>query len=577
MKTIMIVEDDPITAMNEMAILNDYGYRVIIADTGEKAVDMCREGEVVDLILMDIDLGPGMDGPEAAQKILAERTLPIVFLTSHSEREMVEKVRGITRYGYVIKDSGDFVLTSSIEMAFDLFDAHKKAHAESQRNAAILRGIPDLLFVIDRRGRYQEIYVPDSSVLPFPQDEVIGKTLDDIFGSDEAERLLGVFDRCFQTEQAQSVEYELELAGEKRQYDARITKYDGNSILAISRDITERKRADELLRESETKYRQLFHNAPAGIYEVDFATQRFTKVNSLICEYTGYTEKELLTMNPTDILTEESRKIFLERVENILKGMPVSKETEYCIKEKDGRTRWVELHNEFLSRDGIITGAAVVAHDITARKQAEESINAFIAERELLLREVHHRIKNNLNMVKSLLMLQSRALNSPEASRALKDAAGRMQSMEILYDKLYRTEGFRDLNMKDFLPPLIEEIFDVFPDTIPVTRNIHVEDIVLSSKVLLPIGIIVYELITNSKRYAFRDRDNGIITLSAEKNGNVVTVHYSDNGIGLPATVTVESSTGFGMKLVGMMVKQIRASLLIERSQGTKYTIRLEV
>jgi PAS domain S-box-containing protein len=574
MKTILIVEDDPIAALDETAVLSHYGYGVIAAKSGEEAVDLCRRVDEIDMVLMDIDLGEGMDGPEAAQAILAEREIPIVFLTSHAERGMVEKVRGITRYGYVIKNSGDFVLISSIEMAFELFDAHRRVNAESARSAAILRSLPDLLFVIGRDGTYREVYVPDNSVLPMPVEEIIGKNLRDMFGVEEAERHLAVYEACFATGETRSLEYEIQLRDGLRSYEAHITVYDRASVLAIARDITERRRADEMLRESEARYRQLFHNAPAGIYEVDFATQRFTKVNSLICEYTGYSEAELLSMNPLDILTDESKAHFIGRVGKMLAGQPVPSETEYCIREKNGNTRWVVLNNEFFYRDGVITSAAVVAHDITERRLMEESIRQLLAEKELLLQEIHHRVKNNMNTVKSLLSMQARAMKIPEASQVLSDAAGRIQSMAVLYDKLYRSENFRELNMRLFLTPLIGEILEVLPGAASIAADIHVDDTVVSSKALLPVGIILNELITNSVRYAFPGGGDGTIAISVSGSNGGLTLIYSDNGVGLPESITPDNSTGFGMRLVGMMVKQMQGSIAIERGSGTRFVIR---
>ena len=119
LKCILLVEDEPIIALACSRRIETWGYRVETAVTGEEAVRKASGNQPPDLILMDIDLGAGMNGAEAATAILSANKLPIVFLTSHAEREMVERVKGITRYGYVIKDSGDFVLRSSIEMAFE--------------------------------------------------------------------------------------------------------------------------------------------------------------------------------------------------------------------------------------------------------------------------------------------------------------------------------------------------------------------------------------------------------------------------------------------------------------------------
>jgi PAS domain S-box-containing protein len=139
---ILLVEDEAVIAMAEAKMLESQGYKVLTAGSGEKAVECAVADRDIDLILMDIDLGRGIDGTEAARRILSERTLPIVFLTGHAEKEMVEKVKGITRYGYVLKNSGEFVLIESIRMALQLFEAHEgleEENREREKTAAVLR------------------------------------------------------------------------------------------------------------------------------------------------------------------------------------------------------------------------------------------------------------------------------------------------------------------------------------------------------------------------------------------------------------------------------------------------------
>jgi CheY-like chemotaxis protein len=127
-KTILLVEDEFLIAMNEQMTLERAGYRVVLAGSGDKAIQAVRTNPAIDLILMDIDLGSGMDGTEAARIILQERDLPLVFLSSHTEPEVVEKTEKITAYGYIVKHSGDTVLLASIKMAFKLFEANRRYH-----------------------------------------------------------------------------------------------------------------------------------------------------------------------------------------------------------------------------------------------------------------------------------------------------------------------------------------------------------------------------------------------------------------------------------------------------------------
>ncbi|MDA3950544.1 MAG: PAS domain S-box protein [Spirochaeta sp.] len=141
-KTILLVEDEPLIALNQKTVLQRNGLHVRVAASGEKAIRTVREAPEIDLVLMDIDLGSGIDGTVAAEQILELRELPIVFLTGHAEREMVEKVRRITRFGYVLKNAGEFVLIEAIVMAFELFDTNQQLRRREQWYRAALEGTP---------------------------------------------------------------------------------------------------------------------------------------------------------------------------------------------------------------------------------------------------------------------------------------------------------------------------------------------------------------------------------------------------------------------------------------------------
>ncbi|MCU0597203.1 MAG: PAS domain S-box protein, partial [Desulfobacterota bacterium] len=145
-------------------------------------------------------------------------------------------------------------------------------------------------------------------------------------------------------------------------------------ILGVARDISDRKRTEEALRESESRYRQLVKHAPAGIYEVDFINRKFVTVNDVMCEYTGYTKEEFLTLSPLDILTEESCARFLERMSKVFAGETVPETVEFQIRGKGGRDFWVVLYTRYQYENGMPKGATVVVHDITERRLAEEAL-----------------------------------------------------------------------------------------------------------------------------------------------------------------------------------------------------------
>lgn len=171
-RTILLVEDESIIALAEARILEKFGYGVVHAISGERAVDLALSKPDIDLILMDINLGRGMDGPEAARRILRERHLPIIFLTSHAENDYVEKVRSITRYGYVIKNSGDFVLRTSIETAFELYEANRKLQDKEERLSFALDGANDGLWDITMATGEVYLSARACEILGYAEDEL---------------------------------------------------------------------------------------------------------------------------------------------------------------------------------------------------------------------------------------------------------------------------------------------------------------------------------------------------------------------------------------------------------------------
>ncbi len=262
-QTILLVEDEAIISLAEARAIERFGYDVEVARTGEAAVELSlAQGKSIDLVLMDIDLGQGMDGTQAARRILAQRNLPIVFLSSHAERETVDKVRGITRYGYVVKNSGNFVLQSSIEMAFELFRAHEELRRGEARLATLLKTIPDLVWLKDTEGVYLACNPAFERFFGASEADIVGRTDYDFLPRAEAD--------FFRGKDLEAIAYQGPHSNEEW-----ITYSDGHrafldtiktpmvddqgglvGVLGIGRDITERQAILDRLAESEAKVQQ---------------------------------------------------------------------------------------------------------------------------------------------------------------------------------------------------------------------------------------------------------------------------------------------------------------------------------
>jgi PAS domain S-box-containing protein len=226
-----------------------------------------------------------------------------------------------------------------------------------------------------------------------------------------------------------------------------------------------------------------------------------------------------------------------------------------------------------LGADGRNYGRIYHFHDVTSFREAERKIRGLLDEKELILREAHHRVKNYMGTLLSLLSLQASSLTEEAAILALEDAQMRIQSMVLLYDKLYVSETFGSISAADYLPYLVDEIIGNFPSRASVSVEKRIEDFTLDAKTMRDIGIIVNELLTNVMKYAFEGRDEGRIAVSAAMRDGEVTLVVRDDGVGLAPSVEIDGSAGFGLRLVGMLAKQLRGRIAIDRSRGTGFSL----
>jgi len=245
---ILLVEDQAIIALSEKDTLETNGFVVTIASSGEAALEKLAREPEIRLVLMDIDLGRGMDGTQTASRILEERSVPIVFLTNHTERDYVERVREITNYGYIVKNSGEFVLIESIEMAFRLFEANQRIESERSLLRTLMESLPDYLFVKDRESRFITTNTAHlRAVGVHRHEDVVGMTDFDLFPRELAQRYYHDEQRVMETGTAliNRIETVVTHDGESRRFlTTKVPWFDDNrvirGVIGISRDVTDR-------------------------------------------------------------------------------------------------------------------------------------------------------------------------------------------------------------------------------------------------------------------------------------------------------------------------------------------------
>jgi len=869
-KTILLVEDEAILALVTIKILSHFGYHVINVSSGETALEKVIQDKSINLVLMDIDLGTGMDGSETARQILLKRQLPIVFLTSHTEEEYVNKVKEITRYGYVIKGSNNFVLRESIEMAFALFeryeaslrseqalksisqgvlitDTHRKIiHANdaflkitgyqlneilgstcafmqgprtdsktiaSIRNSLdshqefsgeilnykkngdtfwneltispVLNDLGDLINFIgvtrdvsDRRQLLDNFRLREENALfnhvfhfvPYPlglttiqNGNFIGvnKAFETFFGYTEREvlgrssielniwlnpkdrekiinsisttglvsnietkvrdkngkeywilysgqkldvdgvscLLSGAIDISHQKSREKEKEIERKIletvakGGELPQILSEIIlSYEellpntigsvllidptGNYLLngaapnlpkafsetvhgiaigpsvgscgtaAYTKQITivsdintdplwenykhlalpfklkacwsfpilgsngqilgsfafysqninspseeeisliargahlvriaiERDRASESLVNSNQRFKTLFEQAAVGVAELKAESGKFIRVNKRFTEIFGYQEEELFNTDILKLTNELNENSDSLNMDKLISGNIREFTLEKQVRRKNESNCWIQITISAMwesgsNQDNLI----VIVQDITERKVNDQKIRDLLSEKVTLLKEIHHRVKNNMFVVRSLLDLQAANLEDSKAVSALEDAGHRIQSMSLLYDKLYQSPDFKSMMTELYFPELIQNIIQNFPNSDRIQLSHQIENFDLPTEKLQPLSIILNELLTNIMKYAFAPNQPGKVQIQLTKNGPTVSLFVSDNGIGLPKDFNPLSSKGFGFNLIHLLTSQLNGKLHMENESGT--LIRIE-
>ena len=346
------------------------------------------------------------------------------------------------------------------------------------------------------------------------------------------------------------------------------------STIKLSSALAQKSLAENALKESDFFIKSLLQSLPLPVYYKD-APGRYAGCNHAFESFVGKTSDEILGKTVFDINPADLASIYYDKDAELLSS-PCRQIYESQARNASGELRNVIFHKASLTdASGAVSGIVGAMLDITELKLSEEKIRTLLGEKELILKEVHHRIKNYMNTVYGLLFLQSQSQDSPEATATLLDAADRVKSMLRLYDRLYRSEDDGELSLGQYLSSLVDEVISIFPRSRPVRVSASIDDVVLSAKVLSPLSIIVNELVTNSMKYAIKDRDEGAIAITVARNGGSMCMTNEDDGPGLPADFSFEGSPGFGMQLIQMLVLQMRGSIAIDQAKRSRIVMEI--
>ncbi|MEW6113015.1 MAG: PAS domain S-box protein [Thermodesulfobacteriota bacterium] len=351
------------------------------------------------------------------------------------------------------------------------------------------------------------------------------------------------------------------------------------AVQAVFGNIDERKQAQDALQQSEQRLELALEAAGLGLWDLNMQTGNLV-TNRIWNEITGYLPGETPTVIRSwkELIHPDDWSLVREAMVANLRGESALYDTEFRLLTGTGEFKWILSRARVVERnqDGRAVRFVGVIQDITDRKLAEEKIRTALEEKEILLRELHHRVKNNLQVVSSLLRLQSRHIGDEHSLEMLKETQSRVVSMALVHEVLYQSKNLERIEVSRYIQHLVRSLFNLYgAGRDRIMLNIDVARIYCGIDTAIPFGLIVNELVTNALKHAFPGDRTGEVLVGLRAVGpEEYLLAVRDDGVGVPETVDFRNSPSLGLRLVITFVSQLRGQIELNRDHGTEFLIR---
>jgi PAS domain S-box-containing protein len=446
-----------------------------------------------------------------------------------------------------------------------------------------------ILIAINRDGNVTLINKKGCEILGYDEREIVGMNWFDNFIPERLRDIIKPVSKKLLAGKLEPAKYfenpVLTRKGEERLiawYNTILRDEKGTIIghLSSGEDITERKQMEKILRDSEERFRQFFENAPDYCYMVSLQG-KILNINAAALAMLGYKKKDIIgkpfqTTIYAPSSVEKARKLFIQ-----WKNTGKLRNEELNIITKAGEERTVLLNVDAVrSDDRKVLYSISVQTDITERKRAEEQMKASLKEKEVLLQEIHHRVKNNMQIISSILNLQSGVIKNKRVLELFKSSQSRIKSMALIHEKLYKSKDFTRIDFSKYVQSLSNDLFRVYGINQDVVKlHIDIKDVLLDINTAIPCGLIINELISNSLKYAFPDGRKGKIKIAMfSLNNNEMELTVSDNGVGIPEEMDIRGTKSLGLHLVTILAEdQLQGEIKLDKTKGTKFHMILRI
>lgn len=341
--------------------------------------------------------------------------------------------------------------------------------------------------------------------------------------------------------------------------------------VVIAEDITESVQAKERIYAYEARLRAIIESARDAIFIKD-KDLVYTMANPALARLFGKTIDEITGRKDREIFDLKTALEIEADDHKVLNGETI--ENERTIEMGDRIIVSNSIKVPLRSADGEIIGLCGIARDITERRRVDEQIRSSLAEKETLLKEIHHRVKNNLQIISSLLNLQTRYIQDEPALELFNESQNRVKSMALIHEKLYNSRDFSSIDFSDYIRSLASDLFRSY-DALSrsVSFKLDVRDVHLNIERAIPCGLIINELISNALKHAFHDMPEGELAVQFNPLNGRYLLSVRDNGVGMPPRFDWRNTRTLGMQLVMSLVEQLGGEISLENKNGTEFQI----
>ncbi|MEG3224933.1 MAG: PAS domain S-box [Methanobacteriales archaeon Met13] len=569
----LILEDVPLDAELAERELKKEGLNISTLRV-ETEADYLRELQDFqpDLILADHSL-PHFDGVTALQLTREiDSHIPFIFVSGKIGEEFAVEMLKEGATDYVLK-SNLSKLPHAVQRALKEFQEQmerkitEKALLESEKKyRTLFKETKNPILVFDEEGNFVDCNEAALSFMEMDRLDLLNHNITNFIQEKENRKFFEKF-RAHHN----MVEVEFQINNQVKLLELSITPVslkDRRIIFGMGRDLTEQKRAENALKEREEKYRLLVENQKDFIVKFDL-DERFLFVSPSYCDIFGKREEEILAENFMPQLHEDDVKKTARAIEKLYQP-PHTIYLEQRVRTKDG-WRWIAWSDRaMLDKEGDVVAFVGVGRDITERKMAEDKTMKSLKEKELLLREVHHRVKNNLQIISTLLSLQSAQIKEESVNSLYRESQNRIRSIALIHENLYHSEDLASINFAGYVKNLITDLFDSYGvDSEIIKPILSIDNVIMGIETAIPCGLIINEIVSNSLKHGFKEGTDGEVELNLHETGKRrFTLTVKDNGSPFPHDFNFNSTDTLGLQLINSLVNQLDAK--IELNQENK-------